>query len=121
MLNSVVFEEGWRDIKVSAYVDQYAYDPANRALLFMSVAGNEQAVKAISSAIVSCKEVSIGQEEDSEEFMRGHPASRYRIMSAKLFGGALHQLVADARFFINSDGQSRLVIIPEDAQPHEIV
>jgi hypothetical protein len=121
MLDTVVFEESWKDIKVSAYVDQYAYDPVNGALLFISVAGSEQAAKAISSAVVACKAVSIGPEEDSEEFIRGHPASRYRIMSAKLSGGALHQITADARFFINNDGQSRLLIIPEGAQPHEIV
>jgi hypothetical protein len=120
MLNSVVFEETWPNIKVSAYVDQYAYDPANGALLFMSVAGSEQAVKAISSAIVACKTVSI-RKRKSEELVRGHPASRYRIMSAKLPGGALHQITADARFFINSDALSRLVIIPAGAQHHETV
>jgi hypothetical protein len=121
MPDTVIFEESWRNIKVSAYVDQYAYDPENGALLLMSVAGNEQAVKAISSAIVACKIVSIGRGGESEDFVHGHPASRYRIMSTKLPGGSLHQIVADARFYLNSDVESRLIVIPAGAQPHEAI
>ena len=53
MLATVVFEEYWKNIKVSAYTDLYAYDPENGAVLFISLGGNEQAVKAISSAVMS--------------------------------------------------------------------
>jgi hypothetical protein len=121
MLDIVVFEECWRNIKVSAYTDLYAYDPENGASLFISLAGNEQAVKAISSAIIACKTVSIRREGQPEHIMDGHPASRYRIMSTKLPGGSLHQIVADARLFVNSDAESRLVVIPADMQSHEAV
>jgi hypothetical protein len=121
MLATVVFEEYWNNIKVSAYTDHYAYDPENGALLFMSLAGNEQAVKAISSAIIACKTVSIGREGQPEHITNGHPASRYRIMSTKLPGGSLHQIVADTKFYVNSDAESRLVIIPPDVEPHEAI
>jgi hypothetical protein len=121
MLDTVVFEEYWNHIEVSAYTDLYAYDPENGALLFMSLAGNEQAVKAISSAIIACKTVSIRPEGQPEHIMDGHPASRYRIMSTKVAGGSLHQIVADTRFYVNSDVESRLVIIPADAQLHEAI
>jgi hypothetical protein len=121
MLDSVVFEEYWNNIKVSVYTDLYAYDPENGAVLFMSLAGNEQAVKAISSAIIACKTVSIRREGQPELFMHGHPASRYRIMSTRLAGSSLHQIVADTRFYVNSDADSRLVIIPADAQLHETI
>jgi hypothetical protein len=121
MLDTVVFEECWRNIRVSAYTDLYAYDPDDGAVLFISLAGNEQAVKAISSAIIACKTFSIRREGQIEDLLNGHPASRYRIMSTKLAGASLHQIVADSRFLINSDSESRLVIVPTDAQSHEAI
>ncbi len=121
MLDTVVFEECWRNIKVSAYTDLYAYDPEDGAVLFISLAGNEQAVKAISSAIIACKTVTVRREGQPEHLLNGHPASRYRIMSTKLAGGSLHQIVADSRFWVNSNTESRLVIIPADTQPHEAI
>jgi hypothetical protein len=121
MLDTVVFEECWRNIKVSAYTDLYAYDPEDGAVLFISMAGNEQAVKAISSAIIACKTFTIRGEGSPEHLLNGHPASRYRIMSTKLAGGPLHQIVADARFWANSNTESRLVIIPQDTHPHEAI
>jgi hypothetical protein len=42
-------------------------------------------------------------------------------MSTKLLGGSLHQVVADTRFYGNSEGDSRLLVIPIDRQPHEAV
>jgi hypothetical protein len=121
MLDIVVFEECWRNIKVSAYTDLYAYDPEDGAVLFISLAGNEQAVKAISSAIIACKTFDIRGEGQPEHLFNGHPASRYRIMSTKLAGASLHQIVADSRFWINSDSESHLVIVPTDSQPHEAI
>ena len=121
MLETVVFEECWRNIKVSAYTDLYAYDPEDGAVLFISLAGNEQAVKAISSVIIACKTFGIRREEQPEHLLNGHPASRYRIMSTKLAGGSLHQIVADSRFWANSNTESRLVIVPTDTRPHEAI
>jgi len=121
MLDTVVFEEYWRNIKVSAYTDLYAYDPEDWALVFISLAGNEQAVKAISSAFVACKTISIRREGEPEHVVKGNPASRYRIMSTKLTGGPLHQIVADARFYLNAESDSHLVIIPEEREVHEAI
>ena len=121
MLDTVVFEECWRNIKVSAYTDLYAYNVEDRAVVFISLAGNEQAVKAISSAIIAYKTVIIRREGQPEHLLHGHPVSRYRIMSTKLAGGSLHQIAADSRFWINSNTESRLVIIPTDTQPHEAI
>jgi len=121
MLDTVVFEECWRNIKVSAYTDLYAYNVEDGAVLFISLAGNEQAVKAISSAIIAYKTVIIRREGQPEHLLHGHPVSRYRIMSTKLAGGSLHQIVVDSRFWINSNTESRLVIIPTDTQPHKAI
>jgi len=121
MLDTVVFEECWRNIRVSAYTDLYAYEPEDGAVLFIFMAGNEQAVKAISSAIIACKTFTVRREGQSEQLLNGHPASRYRIMSTKLAGGSLHQIVADSRLWLNSDTESRLVVVPTDTQPHEAI
>lgn len=121
MLATVVFEEYWKNIKVSAYTDLYAYDPENGAVLFISLGGNEQAVKAISSAIIACKSISIRHDGQPEHLLNGHPALRYRIMSTKLSGGPLHQIVADSRFHVNADVGSRLVVVPQNTQLHESI
>jgi len=121
MLDNVVFEEYWRNVKVSAYTDTYAYDPEDGALLFISLAGNEQAVKAISSAIIACKTIAISCNGGTEHLLNGHPASRYRIMSTKLAAGPLHQIVADARFYLKTESDSRLVIIPAETQVHAAI
>jgi hypothetical protein len=120
MLNQVVFEEYWSGIKVSAYTDLYAYDPEDDSLLFISVAGTEQAVKAISSAIIGYRTVTITSEGNSEITVQGHPSARFRVFSTKLPGGAVHQLVADTRFFQN-DTMERIVVIPQDEDIWSVV
>jgi len=121
MLDQVIFEFCWKGIKVSAYTDLYAYDPEDSSLLFISLAGTEQAVKAISSAIVGCQTVSISREGNTEILVHGHPASRCRVLSTKLPSGAVHQLVADTRFFSNDNGREQLVVIPPNEDLPKVV
>lgn len=121
MLDQVIFEDFWRGIKVSAYTDRYAYDPENASLLFISLGGTDQAVKALSSAIIGCRALSIRRDGNEDIEVNGHPASHFRVLSAKLPGGAVHQLVVDTRFFGNEDSGSRLVIIPRSEDVSTIV
>jgi hypothetical protein len=121
MLDRIVFEPYGRGIKVSAYTDRYAYDPEDDSLLLISLAGTEQAVKAVSSAIVGGQTVSIRGADNSEILLDGHPATRFRVLSTKLPGGAVHQLVADTRFFGNVDEPGRLVVIPQDEDASRVV
>jgi hypothetical protein len=121
MLDQVIFEVYWKGIKVSAYTDLYAYNPEDSSLLFISLAGTEQAVKAISSAIIGCQTVSIRREGNTEILVHGHPATRFRVLSTKLPGGAVHQLVADTRFFGTSDTEAHLVVIPQDQDVCRVV
>jgi uncharacterized protein YbcI len=113
MLHHVVFEELWRGIKVSAYTDLYAYDPENASLFFISLADTEQAVKAVSSAIIGARTVSIMSDTNTEIPVTGHPGSHFRVLSTKLPVGAVHQLVVDTRFFGNENSESRLIVIPQ--------
>ena len=101
MLDQVVFQEYWGGIKVSAYTDRYAYDPSDDSLLFISLAGTEQAVKAVSSALIGHRIVSIKRQGNREIQVHGSPAGHFRVFSTKLPSGAVHQLVADTRFFGN--------------------
>lgn len=121
MLEQVVFEDYWRGIKVLAYTDLYAYDPENDSLLLISLAATEQAVKAISSAIIGGQTVTIRDEGDKEIPVNGHHASHFRVLSTKLPGGAVHQLVADTRFFAHDEGEAHLVVIPQNQDVSEVV
>jgi hypothetical protein len=42
-------------------------------------------------------------------------------MSSKLASSVLQQIVVDTRFHVNSDGESRLIVVPDNTQPHEQV
>ncbi|MBI5250738.1 MAG: hypothetical protein HY912_14705 [Desulfomonile tiedjei] len=121
MLDHVVFEEPWKGIKVSAYTDQYAYDPEDNSLVFISLAGTEQAVKAISSAIIGGQTVSIMGADNSEILLDGHAATHFRVLSTKLSGGAVHQLVADSRFFGSDEPGAYLVVIPQQEDVSKVV
>lgn len=121
MVDRIVFEPHGRGIKVSAYTDQYAYDPEDNSLVFISLAGTEQAVKAISSAIIGGQTVSIMGADNSEILLDGHPATHFRVLSTKLPGGAVHQLVVDTRFFGSYEAGAYLVVIPQQEDVSRVV
>ena len=121
MLDRIVFEPYGRGIKVSAYTDQYAYDPEDNSLVFISLAGTEQAVKALSSAIIGGQTVSIMGADNSEILLDGHPATHFRVLSTKLPGDAVHQLVADTRFFGSDEAGAYLVVIPQHEDVSKVV
>jgi len=114
MLDQVVFEEPWRGIKVVAYTDRYAYDPDDDSLIFMSLAGTEQAVKAISSAIIGYRTVSIKAEGKKAIQVSGNSAAHVRVFSTKLPTGALHQVLVDTRFLDGNDTRGRLAVCPQE-------
>jgi hypothetical protein len=112
MLDEVVFQEYWGGIKVSAYTDRYAYDPSDDSLLFISLAGTEQAVKAVSSALIGQRIVSIKRQGNREIQLHWSPAAHLRVFSTKLPSGAVHQLVVDTRFFGN-ETMEHCILIPQ--------
>jgi hypothetical protein len=58
VLEKVKYSDNWKAVDVEAYTDGYAYDQYSH-LYFMSVGGYEARVKAITSALVSGKEIHI--------------------------------------------------------------
>ncbi|AFM26065.1 hypothetical protein [Desulfomonile tiedjei] len=121
MLDRIVFEPYGRGIKVSVYTDRYAYNPEDNSLVFISLAGTEQAVKALSSAIIGGQTVSIRGADNSEIQLDGHPATHFRVLSTRLPGGAVHQLVADTRFFVSDESGAYLVVIPQHEDVSKVV
>jgi hypothetical protein len=119
MLDQIVFETYGREIKVSAYTDWYAYDPEDDSVLFISLAGAEQAVKAISSAIIGYRTVSIRSERNTEIRVHGNVLDHFRVFSAKL-PGAVHQLMVDTRFF-GSGTMEHFVVIPQGEELSKVL
>jgi hypothetical protein len=119
MLNQIAFEQYGREIKVSAYTDWYAYDPEDDSVLFISLAGTEQAVKAISSAIIGYRTVSIRSEGNTEIRVHGNVLDHFRVFSAKL-PGAVHQLMVDTRFF-GSGTMEHFVVIPQGEELSKVL
>ncbi len=120
MLDEVVFQEYWGGIKVAAYTDRYAYDPSDDSLLFISLAGTEQAVKAVSSALIGQRIVSIKRQGNKEIQVHGSPEGHFRVFSTKLPTGAVHQLVVDTRFF-GQDTAENCLLIPQGDDLSKVV
>jgi hypothetical protein len=106
---------------VEVYTDGYAYDPVSMSLHLVSLAGNDSAVKAVSAAIVSHREVNIHCEGKAALDLSAHCGITYRILSVKLDCGAVHQIVADERFFHPSDRGDHLLIVPPEGELPEVV
>ncbi len=115
MLEKVRYAEHWKGVDVEAYTDGYAYDQNSR-LYLMSVAGYEARVKAITSALVSGREIRIiGRKDTSvcEDF-----SHRYRILGTKLGNNLLHQIVlADVFFKASYNGDKLLYVDSEEDAP----
>jgi hypothetical protein len=109
MLQKISIYEPYKGISIEAYTDGYSHDEYGN-LYLISILGPDSAVKGISSGIVSLKEVTIDSNDDWESLsaMRGE---KYRILSARLESGLLHQIVAlDTLFRAESTGK-RLIYV----------
>jgi hypothetical protein len=120
-LETVSYEDYARGIRVSVYTDGYSYDLDYDALLIMSLAGPEQAVRALSAAIIDHKTITVRGDNQTELDVNVPPGSRCRVLSTKLGCGTLHQLVVDTRFFPGSQSDSRLLIVPPQNEIAECV
>ena len=109
MLQKISIYEPTKGIDIEAYTDGYSYDEYGNIYL-LSLLGPDSAVKGISSGIVSLKEITI-EGNDTWESLSSMRGEKYRILSARLESGLLHQIVVmDAIFKSAENGSSRKLI-----------
>jgi len=104
-----------KGIGIKAYTDGYSYDEYGY-LYLISILGNDSAVKGLSSAIVTSRDITI--EADDEISLCAMPGEKYRIMSARLDSGFLHQIVA-IEALLKAD--KRLVYIGNKKDAHSVI
>jgi len=117
MLERVRFRDYGSGIDVEAFTDGYAHDEYSY-LYLLSVAGHDSSVKAITSALVSGRYIEIMSEPVIEAV--ASYGRKYRIMSTRLPGKLLHQVVASEGFFRSSDGPASLLYV-ENEDPARLV
>lgn len=118
MLEKVRYEDYSKEVEVEAFTDGYAYDQYSH-LYLISVAGYEARVKAITSALVSGRDIEIvGKDTTSvcQDF-----SQKYKILSTKLGSGLLHQVVLAEGFFKSSDNGNRLLYFDNESDAPELV
>jgi len=117
VLEKVRHADYWKRVDVEAYTDGYAYDGYSHLYLF-SIAGHEARVKAITSALVTGKEIQV---KGTKTLYLYHDFSqKYRILSTKLGSGLVHQVVLADGFFRSADRGRRLLCLDEERRAPEI-
>lgn len=118
MLEKVRYFDYQKEVDVEAFTDGYAYDRYSH-LYLMSVAGYEARVKAITSALVTGREIQVIREDT---FLLSQDWSqRYRILSTKLDNNLLHQLVLADCFLKSSNNGNKLLYIDNEENAPELV
>jgi hypothetical protein len=118
MLEKVRHYDHYKGIHVECYTDAYSYNEYNE-LYLISVVGFDSPVKAITSAVVSGREIEILAEDDiTSVYANRH--EHYRIFSTKLPSGLLHQIVAVESLF-TEEGMSKIIYVPEGQSVEEVV
>ena len=118
MLQKIRHYDHFRGIHIECYTDGHAYNEYNE-LYLLSVVGHDSAVKGITAAAVSGKEIEVF----AGDYVISVYASRnekYRILSTKLQSGLLHQIVAAESFF-TQEGMSKILYAAEGQSIEEVV
>ncbi len=119
MLEKVQYCNYHRNILVEAYTDAFVFDRYKQVVL-LSLVGQDSAVKSISSAMVSGRELQISQREGNIT-IEADRNTHYRILSSKLPSGLLHQLVVAEDFLKSENSGRKLIFIPAGTSPAEAV
>jgi hypothetical protein len=109
MIEKISVYEPVKGIDVAAYTDGYSHDEYGFACL-VSILGHDSAVKGISSAILSGREVEV-QKPDGWLNMSRIKGEKYRTRSARLESGMLHQVVAIGSLLERLTEGSRLIYV----------
>lgn len=117
MLQKIRHYDHDKGIHVECYTDGYAYNDYNE-LYLASVVGLDSAVKAVTAAAVTGKEIEIIEDCTISVFANRY--EKYRILSTKLPSGLLHQIVAAEGFF-TQEGASKILYVAEEQSVEEVV
>ncbi len=110
MLEKISHHDPHRGIRIECYTDGYVYNEYDEFHL-ISVVGFDSAVKGITAAAVSFKEIEILAKPPITLY--ASRTGKYRILTAKLTSGLLHQIVACEGFF--TEGETRIIYVPDGA------
>ena len=119
MLEKVRYCNYHRNILVETFTDAFVYDRYKQILL-LSIVGQDSAVKAISSAMVSGRDLEITRTEGNIA-IEADRSTHYKILSSKLPSGLLHQLVVAEDFLKSENSGKKLIFIPAGTNPAEAV
>ncbi len=108
MLKKIRHDDSHRGIRIECYTDGYIYNEYDEFHL-ISVVGFDSAVKGITAAAVSFKEIEILTKPPLTLY--ASRSERYRILTVKLTSGLLHQIVACEGFF--TQGENTIIHVPE--------
>jgi hypothetical protein len=117
MLQKLRYQDYYKGIHIECYTDGYAYTEYDE-LYLLSVLGYDSAVKGITSAAVSGREIQIIT--DFVITIYASRSERYRILNAKLPSGLLHQIVAAESFF-TQEGMTKIIHVTQEQNIPEIV
>ena len=109
MIETLSMYDYAKGIDITAYTDGYSYDEYG-SLYLISLLVHDSAVKAISAGIVTLKDITILQEGTWKSYAAMH-GEKYRILSARLTSGLLHQIVAMDALINQADNKRGLVYI----------
>jgi NADH:ubiquinone oxidoreductase subunit len=107
MLVKIRYHDYHREIRIECYTDGYIYNDYDEFYL-LSAVGFDSAVKGITAAAVSFREIEIITEPPITLYAGRN--EKYRILSTKLTSGLLHQIVCCESFFTESD--TKIIHIP---------
>ena len=113
MIENISLYDHAKGIDIAAYTDGYSYDEYGY-LHLISILGHDSAVKAISSGIISQKDVTIQQEGTWRSYAALY-GEKYRIFAARLDSGLLHQIVAIDALFNSANNSIGLMYIGTNA------
>ena len=114
-MHRIEYNDYDRSISVSAWASAYAYESQTDALHFLSLGGHTNAVKAILSALVSNRCLSVEIQAEDEKLILSAPHwKRLRTFCARLPSGNSHGIL------LAGGGDDDTSILVLDATPERI-
>lgn len=118
MLERISHYDYSRGIRIECYTDGYAYNEYSE-LYLLSVVGYDSAVKGMTAAVLSSKEIEI-LSGDCAVSLYTSRHEKYRVFGSKLASGLLHEIVAAESFFTR-EGMAKVLYVGEEQSIEEVV